>query len=706
MVVLYLLVLRVQCCTCTGHGWFNEEKFHRKANYHGPCFSGVAFRTKDEAFSVRGGNLEGSADDYRPSHQSSPGQQRRVPVPPPPPPSLEGEGDKTQFNRNDSRIKRVDTRNGNEDESTTAATHTSVSNTSQQSLSRLVSEGKRSNERKTDISHARLDYEAKYYGNSRIRKESVHHMPTQYQQNASSDVVEKTNQTTISQKNISNSDVPDDDHNYNTTSFTAQHKDNTTVIPDDDEFDVHVNKVHTGANINTGTNVPVGASPSSANKPSNKTADDEPTHQKIHANPNISASVAEKEEVLEEASLESKTDAYDRFAANDEESDIAETSEHHDFDDIGSDSEDSEALSRLERSLLMKSKSQDSSNDSISSWLMTSMSKVGKRLVGTVISSIWAPSRQDEKNLDSDVFTPTLAATQMKMPRGLGSEVLVKQNQFIPLSISGPSPDAIWKTEQNVLNHAMELFSLYFGLWDIKCPNHRALSGKAAVGAKSAIASDITLNAPVPFQPGNLGTSLNHAESILVSTFLSNAVSSAILNDSIMNTILPAVYSHIDNYKAPIQPIRTKREKTVITKTTRARPTILSKIDTDEDLDDLDFVRLLMELEGGPNEQIVEEIEYEYDEEPLFIDADDVYEVEDQDPDIAVIPDVEIDDLNDEQVHEIERELDDGEDSEIDNDTDDDDLLDDNELEVLEDARIDSSDWFSGDDDVQDDILQ
>ena len=410
--------------------------------------------------------------------------------------------------------------------------------------------------------------------------------------------------------------------------------------------------------------------------------------------------------MLEEASHVSKTEAYDRFAVQDEECDIAETNEHDDFDDIGSDSEDSAALSKLQRSILMKSKSQDrlSNNVSISSWLMTSMSKVGKRLVDTAISSIWAPSRQDdEKKFDSDYFTPTLASTQMKMPKGLGSEVLVKKMQVIQLSTSGPSPDAIWKTEENVLNHTMELFSLYFALWNIKCPKQSAPSDKVALSAKAA--SGITSNAPVPFQPGNLGTSLNHAESILVSAFLSNAVSSAILNDSIMNTILPAVYSHIDNYRPPIQPIRTKREKTVITKTTRARPTILSKIDTDGDMDDIDFARLLMELEGGPNEQIVEEIEYEYDEEPLFIDADDLYEVEDQDPDIAVIPDVEIDDLNDEQVLEIESELDDGVNSEIDNDTDDDDLLDDDELEVLEDARIDSSDWFSGDDD-QNDILQ
>ena len=697
VVVLYLLAIRVQCCTCTVHGWFNEEQFHRKANYRGRCYFGVAFHTIDEAFSVRGGDLEGS-DDYRPAHQSSE-QERKVPIPPPPPPPppLSSE------NHNDSRIKRVFTHNGNDNESTSAAKRTSVSNTPQQSLSDLVSESKRSDERKTDISNARLDYETKYYGKSRITKEPVHHMPTQQQHNASGDVVEKTNQT-VSQNNFSDarsneqrgrdSDVPGDDQNYNSTSSTAQHEDNFTyVIPDDDEFDLRVNKVHTGATINTGktdTNVPIGASLSSANKPSNMTADEEVTHD-IHDNPNISASVAEKEEALKEASHVSKTEAYDRFA---------ETNEYDDFDEIGSDSEDSAALSKLQRSILMKSKSQDrlSNNGSISSWLMTGMSKVGKRLVDTAISSIWAPSRQDEKKVDSDSFTPTLASTQMKMPKGLGSEVLVKKMQVIQLSTSGPSPDAIWKTEENVLNHVMELFSLYFALWNIKCPKQSAHSGKVALHAKDA--SGITSNAPVPFQPGNLGTSLNHAESILVSAFLSNAVSSAILNDSIMNTILPAVYSHIDNYRSPIQPIRTKREKTVITKTTRARPTILSKIDTDGDMDDIDFARLLMELEGGPNEQIVEEIEYEYDEEPLFIDADDLYEVEDQDPDIAVIPDVEIDYLNDEQVLEIESELDDVVNSEIDNGTDDDDLLDDDELEVLEDARIDSSDWFSGDDEM------
>jgi hypothetical protein len=116
---------------------------------------------------------------------------------------------------------------------------------------------------------------------------------------------------------------------------------------------------------------------------------------------------------------------------------------------------------------------------------------------------------------------------------------------------------------------------------------------------------------------------------------------------------------------------------------------------TSEDLDVINFARLLMELECGPNEQIIEEIEYEYDEEPIFIDTDDVYEVEDHDAD--GILHLDFDALIDEQVYEGEHELS-GE-KEGEDDTDYDDLLDDDELEVLEDARLDSSDWFSGDDD-------
>eukprot|EP00979_Chaetoceros_neogracilis_P017872 scaffold10386_cov431-Chaetoceros_neogracile.AAC.1 len=62
-----------------------------------------------------------------------------------------------------------------------------------------------------------------------------------------------------------------------------------------------------------------------------------------------------------------------------------------------------------------------------------------------------------------------------------------------------------------------------------------------------------------------------------------------------------------------------------------------------------------MELECGPNEQIIEEIEYEYDEEPIFIDTDDVYEVEDHDAD--GILHLDFDALIDEQVYEGEHEL-------------------------------------------------
>jgi hypothetical protein len=142
------------------------------------------------------------------------------------------------------------------------------------------------------------------------------------------------------------------------------------------------------------------------------------------------------------------------------------------------------------------------------------------------------------------------------------------------------------------------------------------------------------------------------------------------------------------------QPTILKREKTIITKTTKVKETILSRIDPDEDLDDLDFARLLVELEEGPIEEIIEEVGYEYDVEPLDelvveeVESEEVHEVEDQDPGD--------DDSSNHTIHHVEiTDIDEGASANKYDITDDEeDLLEDDELEILESARFDESDWI------------
>jgi len=175
-----------------------------------------------------------------------------------------------------------------------------------------------------------------------------------------------------------------------------------------------------------------------------------------------------------------------------------------------------------------------------------------------------------------------------------------------------------------------------------------------------------------------------------------------------------------------------KREMKIITKSTRPRETILSHTDTDVDLNTSDFERLLVELGQGPMEEVIEEVEYEYDEEPIFpmgVDMDmdmdmDMelgeeeifYEVDHQsDSEDAFLlealqfgqdEDKGADTPNGKGTNKSDKiassGIRDGDDDESDDESDDDDLLGDSDLDILDEASIDAPGWLEGDDEYND----
>eukprot|EP01083_Nonionella_stella_P160583 525141_1 len=183
---------------------------------------------------------------------------------------------------------------------------------------------------------------------------------------------------------------------------------------------------------------------------------------------------------------------------------------------------------------------------------------------------------------------------------------------------------------------------------------------------------------------------------------------SAAVVTSFMNTIFPIVQRLVQTSAHPrIVKIR-KRETRVISKTTRPRQTLLSVIDTENDLKPFQFERLLIELSQNLNEEIIEEIEYEYDEEPIFDEIqkfdDEIYEVEHQlEPEDLYLIEAGISD----SVDDILRECDEGDFSFSDNDscandeTDEGELLDDSDLDILEEASIDGSRWYLVDEECE-----
>ena len=362
---------------------------------------------------------------------------------------------------------------------------------------------------------------------------------------------------------------------------------------------------------------------------------------------------------------------------------------------------DREALSKLQRSV--EEKSTTHKPTSITSWVLKGVSNLGKRLIKSALSG-WEFNDSSITRNDIAPKQIHLRSYELKLKTEFSSVEMGSKVSSAPLlrlgnsiSYSGGLPmESSWGSEQWV-DHTMELFSLYFELWAIKCPAPQKVKSKPVTTMEQRELQTM------PSAISNMGTSLNHAESILISTFLSNAVTTAVMNDSILNSILPAVYNHIENYKPPAPRVVVKREKKVITKTTKVKETILSRIDPDEDLDDIDFARLLVELDGGPVEEIIEQIEYEYDEEPLFladedIETEEIYEVDGPEPDDHIeIPEIDTQLIDDIDIDD-ESVIDEGSEE----DTDYDDLLEDEELELLEAARIDESEWFSGDDEQYD----
>ena len=395
----------------------------------------------------------------------------------------------------------------------------------------------------------------------------------------------------------------------------------------------------------------------------------------------------------------------------DEKNDSADKSEQDQSKDpivlssTNDDTMSSADMSKLQRSLVEKSMRSDkdivkSSSTSMSSWMMHKASALGKRLA----KSMW------EKSTGMVIKSIPVTEKEIFVPIRLNPRA-------ISLSAGAGMP---WGNEHQWVTHTMALFTLYFDLWSVKCPQSTRTHSDNVVMLKSETDKDkvATRTRNGGFSEASLvssnlrevGTTLNHAESILVSAFLSNAITSAILNETILHSILPAVYNHIDSYRPPEpvpvpQPTILKREKTIITKTTKVKETILSRIDPDEDLDDLDFARLLVELEEGPIEEIIEEVGYEYDVEPLDelvveeVESEEVHEVEDQDPGD--------DDSSNHTIHHVEiTDIDEGASANNYDITDDEeDLLEDDELEILESARFDESDWidqFCDEDDDED----
>ena len=364
---------------------------------------------------------------------------------------------------------------------------------------------------------------------------------------------------------------------------------------------------------------------------------------------------------------------------------------------------DSPEMMKLQRSLLEKSMNDIMGPNSIVGMkpksmtlrMFQSMAKMSK----SVVKSMW------------DVSAMMLVFNSNSATRGPDvSSMPLRLNLSIIIPISATTDGTPWASEDQWISHTMAMFTLYFDLWSINIPEMGSQGAHMKFGAKedSKIARVSELVTP-PRNGWDIGTKLNHAESILVSSFISNAITSAVLNETILNSILPAVYSHIDNYRnmdaptAKSPPVKLKREKTVITKTKKVHQTILSQIDTEEDLDDIDFARLLVELQGGPLEEIIEEVEYEYDLEPIFEDECIVEEIEIEHE--YSYKEGKHNNANDKECSDDAVEITDAEESTtitFDTDSEDDDeedLLEDDDLEVLESARFYESDWFGSDED-------
>mmetsp|Transcript_15626 Transcript_15626/g.23414 ORF Transcript_15626/g.23414 Transcript_15626/m.23414 type:complete len:752 (-) Transcript_15626:107-2362(-) len=189
---------------------------------------------------------------------------------------------------------------------------------------------------------------------------------------------------------------------------------------------------------------------------------------------------------------------------------------------------------------------------------------------------------------------------------------------------------------------------------------------------------------------------------------METTILSAAVVTSFMNTIFPIVQrlARTSTHHRIIK-IR-KRETRVISKTTRPRQTLLSVIDTEVDLKPFEFERLILELSQNLNEEIIEEIEYEYDEEPIFDEIqkcdNEIYEVEHQlEPEDLYLIEAGISN----SVDDILCEGDEGDFSFSDNDscandeTDEGELLDDSDLDILEEASIDGSRWYSVDEECE-----
>lgn len=329
--------------------------------------------------------------------------------------------------------------------------------------------------------------------------------------------------------------------------------------------------------------------------------------------------------------------------------------------------QDSEAMSKLQDSILQKAnigKAQETI--SLSSTIMNGLSAVGRQLVRKVVSSVRKSQESDhgKRNCVNDSMKPKFVIAD--------SNVSIIQSDFYLAEIKKKptnerESDSILTSEEHLLEQTVHLFSLYFDLWKIK--STFAVNRKQT---KQEISRNV--NAPIPIQDSRFAFGIDHRDTILVSAFLNSAITKALVNEILFSSILPAVYSRMDNQRPPKKITVTRREKKVVTKTTRTRPTILSRINTDKDLDDIDFARLLVELESCNDEEVIEEYEYEYDAEPM-------------------IEEYQCDEIAD---NDVANENNDYPEVEALSESDfEDDLLDDNDLEILEAAMLDSSSWFS-----------
>lgn len=326
-------------------------------------------------------------------------------------------------------------------------------------------------------------------------------------------------------------------------------------------------------------------------------------------------------------------------------------------------------------------------------------SKLGKKAYSLVASNI--PFSSGSYDNLKTVFD---ASSDDEVNCSDGYYQMMEFDSNTRVSIFNPSPTP-WKSEDCLLYDVLNTFSLYFKLLSIIYPNRTRqkenTSTEEEIDDEEAIFGEPSLDifdvseVDEDSEPDTTISSLTSRGEI------NNSIELAI-KSSLIQSIVPMLQEYTAEYMMQM-PTRMKRTTRVISKSIRVRETVLSQLDvsdTNLDITNTDFERLLFELSSGPAEEIIEEIEYEYDEWPLHFDMlDDMEEhileiIEDE----KHLIELKTDDnfgtsgtpyTEDFDVHNIGNDFD-GADY-------DDDLLDDSDLCILEEAEPSDFGWISED---------